>query len=123
MIYLWTADESAVDKFHANNHRLYQVMAHIKLPDGIHTQESTPYLLGRSLAKEMPEVEVTASFQEGYAKGALSAGDKQVVTRRCFADANFLNLFSYKLVAGNKSSALNDKYSVLLSEKLITRRS
>jgi hypothetical protein len=42
----------ALTKFHENNNRLYQVMAHIKLPDGTHTQENTAYLLSRALLKK-----------------------------------------------------------------------
>lgn len=118
LIYLWGADEISVDKFHANRGRLYQVMAHIKLPDGIHTQENTPYLLSRALAREMPEVEDAVAFQEGAVKGVLSAGDKHIKTRRCFADKNFLNLFSFRLIEGNRNNILEDKHAVLLSDKL-----
>ena len=118
LIYLWVADELSVDKFHANDGRLYQIMEHIKLPDGIHTQENTPYLLSRALAKEMPEVEDAVCLQQGFMKGTLSAGDKHIKTTKYFADYHFFNLFSYRLIEGNKNNVLDDKYSVLLSDKL-----
>jgi ABC-type antimicrobial peptide transport system permease subunit len=118
LIYLWVADELNVDKFHKNGDRLYEVMAHVKLPDGIETQESTPYLLARALAKEMPEVEDAVSFQRGFMEGSISAGEKHIKTRRNFADKDFFKVFSYHLISGNKNTVLADKYSVLLSDQL-----
>jgi putative ABC transport system permease protein len=118
LIYLWVADELSVDKFHANSNNLYEVMAHIKLPDGIHTQENTPYLLSRALAKEMPEVEDAVCLQQGFTQGTLSAGEKHIKTKRFFADNRFFNLFSYPLLEGNKNNVLKDKFSVVLSDKM-----
>ncbi|HVU58133.1 MAG TPA: ABC transporter permease [Puia sp.] len=118
LIFLWVQDERSVDKFHANDSGLYQVMAHINLPDGIHTQESTPMLLGRSLAKEMPEVEGAVSVQAGRLNSTISAGDKHIRSFRWFADKDLFRLFSFRLLEGNKDGVLADKYSVVLSDKL-----
>lgn len=118
LIYLWVSDELAIDKFHTKNDRLYQVMAHINLPDGIHTGEYTPYRLSRALAKEMPEVEDAVCLMKGFIKGTLSAGDKHIKTTRYFADYDFFSLFSFRLIEGNKSHVLDDKYSVVLSDRL-----
>lgn len=121
LIYLWIAAELSIDKFHANKDRLYQVMAHIELPDGIQTQENTPFLLARALAKEMPEVKAAVSLQQGYGQGVISAGEKHIKTSRYFADEQFFNLFSYPLLEGNKNTVLKDKFSVLLSDKMATK--
>jgi putative ABC transport system permease protein len=118
LIYLWVADERSVDKFHANDDRLYQVMSHIKLPDGIHSGEYTPYLLSRAVAKEIPEVEDAACLMKGFIEGALSAGDKHIKTTKYYADHHFFNLFSFPLIYGNKADVLNDKYSVVLADKV-----
>src|SRR5882757_10962327 len=57
LIYAWVTSETGMDRFHVNDSRLYQVMGHIKLPDGIYTQENTPGLLAGALGREMPEIE------------------------------------------------------------------
>lgn len=118
LIYLWVADERSIDKFHANDDRLYQVMSHIKLPDGIHSGEYTPYLLSRAVTKELPEVEDATCLMKGFIEGALSAGDKHIKTTKYFADYHFFNLFSFRLLYGNKADVLNNKYAVVLSDKL-----
>lgn len=117
-IYLWVNDERNVDRFHKNDSRLYQVMGHIKLPDGIHTQENTPGLLARSMADEMPEIEQAVSVQSGYGMGVLSAGDKHIKAKEQFADKGFFNVFSYTLNAGDKDRLFSDKYNVLISDEL-----
>jgi putative ABC transport system permease protein len=118
LIYLWVSDELSVDKFHANNGRLYQVMSHIKLPDGIHTQEATPYMFSRAVVKEMPEVEDATCYMQGFIKGTLTAGDKKTQTTKYFVDYHFFNVFSFPLISGNKNTLMNDKYSIVISDKL-----
>jgi ABC-type antimicrobial peptide transport system permease subunit len=118
LISLWVADERSVDKFHANDDRLYQVMSHIKLPDGIHSGEYTPYLLSRAVAKEIPEVEDATCLMKGFIEGTLSAGEKHFKTTKYYADYHFFDLFSFRLIYGNEADVLNDKYSVVLSDKL-----
>jgi len=117
-IFLWVNDEWGIDKFHANNDRIYQVMAHIKLPDGVHTQEATPFLLSRALGKEMPEVEYATCYMPEFIKGTLSAGDKKIQTTKYFVDYHFFNLFSFHLLSGNKNTLLDDNYSIVISDKL-----
>ena len=72
LIYIWVSNERSMDDFHTNNARLYQVMAHIKLPDGIHTQEVTPGMLAGALGREMPEVDQAVAVQE--VEDALTIG-------------------------------------------------
>ena len=93
-------------------------MAHIKLPDGLHTQENTPPALGRAVAVEIPEVEYAVSVQQGRLKSTLSAGEKYIRARRDFADKDFFRIFSSPLIEGSKEQALSGKYSVLLSDQL-----
>ena len=58
LIWLWLSDEMSVDKFNANDSRLYQVMKTAPGADGsIDTYSSTPGLLGQSMQNELPEVQ------------------------------------------------------------------
>lgn len=121
LIYLWATDELSIDKFHKNKGRLYQVMATIDLPDGIHTQENTPGLLSAALAKEFPEVEEAISVQPGYGTGTLSAGEKHVKASAQFAGKNFFSVFSYTFIAGNNEQALLNKHGILLSDEMAAK--
>jgi ABC-type antimicrobial peptide transport system permease subunit len=118
LIFLWVSDELSVDRFHIHKDRLYEVMAHIRLPDGTHTQNNTPYLLSRTLAKEMPGVEDAVCLQTGYEPGILSFGKKHINTTRYFADTDFFKMFSFSLIDGNRNTVLAQKYSVVISDKM-----
>src|SRR5690242_9030473 len=59
LIYLWVSDELHVNKFNANDDRIYQVMQPSTNVNG--AIENTPGLLADALQKEIPEVEYAAS--------------------------------------------------------------
>ncbi len=116
LIYIWVGNERSMDDFHTNNARLYQVMAHIKLPDGIHTQEVTPGMLAGALGREMPEVEQSVAVQE--ADDALTIGKEHFKEAAEFVGDDFFRLFSYRLIQGEKNRPFPARNSVLLSDQL-----
>ncbi len=63
LIYLWVSDELAVNKFHAKDSQLYQVMNNLKTATNISTLNITPGPLA-ALVKEMPEVEYAVAVND-----------------------------------------------------------
>ena len=61
LIYLWVTGELNTDKYNENDSRLYQVMQNLRDENGLHTGETTPGLLAKTLEEEMPEVEYATS--------------------------------------------------------------
>ena len=122
LIYLWVNDELNVDKFHANDAQLYQVLANHQNTEGISTMEGTPDLLAETLVAEMPEVELSTSYLPADAipvKFILSAqSDQKIKGVGQFADKDFFRVFSYPLVQGNAAQVLQDPNAVVLSEKM-----
>ncbi len=118
LIYFWVSDERGIDKFHANDSRLYQVMAHISLPDGIHTQEYTPWLLAKALGSEMPEIEYAIPVQAGEGMGMLSVDEKHLKATPQYVDENFFRVFSYRFIQGDKDHLFADPNAVLLSDEM-----
>src|SRR5678815_2973747 len=57
LIFLWVRDEYRMNKFHANDERLYQMMEHQQYATNIMTTNSTPGILAENLKLELPEVE------------------------------------------------------------------
>ena len=122
LIYLWINDELKFDKFHTNDARLFQVMYNLPRADGLVTVESTPGLLAAALAEEFPEVEEAAAVARPMTgedkKGIVSLGESKFKANERYVSKNYFNVFSYRLIEGNKDQALSDKYAVLLSEEL-----
>lgn len=119
-IFLWVRDEMRMDAFHANNARLFQVMANHPSPEGIRTLEATPDLLAETLAAEMPEVERATAMTppEWFPKFILSKDGEKVKSSGMFADRQFFNVFSFELTQGQPDQVLQDKTGLVVSEKL-----
>ncbi len=122
LIYLWVNDELSVDKFHEKDSQLYQVMLNKQTSRGILTWERTPGLLAEALSEEMPEVEYATAVMSisswSGSDGVLSNGHNHIKTNGQFAGKDYFQIFSYKLIEGDKNQVLADKNSIVLSEKL-----
>lgn len=119
LIYLWVNDELNMDKFHANDSRLFQVMQNMPSSDGIHTTTATPGVLAHALMDEIPEIEAAAIEYPGRgSKGIISFDNIHINASEMYVSGNYFDVFSYKLLQGNSSQVLADRYSVLLSDEL-----
>lgn len=121
MIYLWVMDEMHMDKFHAHNDQLYQVMENEITATGINTRDATAGLLGESLAKDMPEVEAAVTTSPTYwlKESKVNTGNNpglKAVGK--FVGPDFLKIFSYPLIAGNATQMLTGKNNIAISEGL-----
>ena len=117
LIFLWVRDEYRMNKFHENDSRLYQVVEHQKYADEIMTTTSTPGILAETLKQEMPEVEYAATTT-WITPFTLSVGDHNVKAEGYHVGEDYFNILSFKLVQGDKSQVLKDKYSIVVSREL-----
>lgn len=120
LIYLWVKDELKFDKFHEKDAQLFQVMENQKLESGIKTTDGTSGALAEALVAEMPEVEYAATVTptSWFPKVTLTHNEKSIRGAGQFASADFFNIFSYKLVEGNRDQVLANKTSIVISEDL-----
>jgi putative ABC transport system permease protein len=118
LIYIWVTDELNVDKFNANDNRLYEVIKNSPNADGtIFTSEHTQGRLAETMEKELPEIEYAVSVRpEGV--GVISSAEKHIRAVPEFADKNFFKIFSYHIIDGNKTNPFHDKSGVLISNNL-----
>ena len=120
LIFLWVNSEMHVDKFFKKDSQLFQVMEHQKHTGSIRVTDSTPGLLSKALAEEMPEVEYATTATPTYWFGGitLSVGDKNIEANGKYAGKDFFKIFSYHLIQGNKNQVLSDTKSIVISKKL-----
>jgi putative ABC transport system permease protein len=124
LIFLWVHDERSVDQFNENDSRLFQVMANWETPQGVQTVENTPGLLAQTLTTEMPEVEyavpvIPSSWFDK--KGIIIYGDQRLEARDQFAGKDYLKVFSYPLLQGDRGSALAGRRNILISDELANK--
>ena len=119
LIYLWVADEVSVDKFHEHDAQLYQVMRKIQRPDELTLGVSAPGPLAEMVRAEVPEVEAVSSYNTHKVhNGVIIYEDKHVRATPMFADNDFLHVFTFPLVYGDKKQVLADKYAAVVSEEI-----
>jgi len=117
LIFLWVQDEYRMNSFHTLDDRLYQVMEHQQYADEIMTTSSTPGLLAETLKEEMPEIEfaATTTWIDDY---TLSVKDQNVKGKGYHVGADYFQIFSFKLLEGEASTVLSDKYGMVISKEL-----
>src|SRR6201991_1219635 len=121
LIFLWIQDEVSYDQFHKNKDRIYESWNRVKF-DGskLSTWNSVPDLFGPILIKDIPEVERAVRVVNDK-KSLFVVGDKKIIESGYLVDTGFLQVFSFPMLRGDASTALNDKHSVILTEKTARR--
>jgi len=118
LIYLWVNDELNMDKFHEKDNFLYQVLTTHPNEEGIDTWRTGPIPLAPALIEEMPEIEYAVGSSPVQQDFTLSTGELNFDASGIYADKNFFNIFSYEFKAGDRSTVMNIKNSVVISEKM-----
>lgn len=118
--FLWINDELKIDRFHKKTDQLYEVMENLHFNGQIQTGNYTPYRLSSGLKSEMPEVSLAAFFYDfsgqDYTNGVLSNDDKKFIARPALINGDFFKVFSYEVIAGNRTDPTPGKNDILLSE-------
>jgi ABC-type antimicrobial peptide transport system permease subunit len=107
------------DKFHKNYDRLYTVEANVTYFNGDRfPKEVMSASLSETLGK-IPEIE---SLTRVIIRSNIFVNDTVSFNEAgIYADDNFLDVFTFPLKAGNKSDALSDANSIVISEKMAVK--
>ncbi len=120
LIYLWVSDEYAMDNFHKDGDRLFQVLQNINIIDKVETIEMTPALLAETLNEELPILDKTVSVLPPGSYGSdgiVEYNGKKLKTLDQYASSEFFEVFSFPLGSGSPSQVLLAKESVVISEE------
>jgi predicted permease len=118
LILLWVQDELSYDSFHNRADNLYRVTETWRDEGSVEKSVITSALLGPALKEENPEITLATRYSvdgEQLIKYKDKRFQNDVVA---LADNDFLNMFSFPLIAGNSETALRDKFSVVISEEM-----
>ena len=121
LIFVWIYNEWSYDRFHTKEKQLYQVWSRASYNGPIECWTKTSTLLGPSLKESYPEIAEMTRLTDDNSKDLYASGDKRINLLTRYADPGFLTMFSFPLLAGDKKSALNDPYSIILTEKAAKR--
>src|SRR6476469_3238847 len=113
----WIKDELSYDTFNSKADRIVRVVSKSTTPSETFDQAVTGAPLANALKTDFPEVENTVRFEQ---KGAIvkfgnNQSDEDGIL---LTDPSFFDVFDYRLLQGNAKTALNDPYTIILTESM-----
>ena len=120
LIMLFVQYELSYDKFHQNSDRVFRII--FQLPgEKFGTTEDilaiTPAPLAAAMMEAFPEVESATRFNS-LNQLLLSRDEMHFFEAGVLADQNFFNMFSFKLIKGDKEKILDNLQNIIISQRL-----
>ncbi|MCW5911131.1 MAG: ABC transporter permease [Cyclobacteriaceae bacterium] len=117
VIYLFIRDERSFDAFHTRRDSIYR-LDEIQNFTGTNVQKVALSMpgMGPNLLKEYPEVASYARFM-CRPKQLVADGEKKfLLPFLATVDSTFLELFDFEVLIGDRSTALDEPYSMMVTE-------
>jgi putative ABC transport system permease protein len=119
LILTWVRDELSYDRFHKNADQICRVVAVDRSGGNITKASGSPSLIGPTLVEKYPEFLNFARVQCGWSGYFLHYGEKNFMQMKlATVDPSFFEIFPYPFIQGNPQTALDDRYSIVLTESL-----
>lgn len=113
--------ELSFDKFHTKYNNLYRVIRTYPENSDIPFKSiaPTPAPLAPTMLMEFPEVAAATCI--GDVTGTIRHANKTFSEEGLYADSQFLTLFSFDLLKGERRSCLQHPFSIVLTQKLVRK--
>ena len=116
LIFLYVKFELSYDSFHTKSDRIYRVVSDIKTPTEVIHASGPAWAVAPNAKDEFPEIESFARITGGanvlMRKGEIKFKEENAA----WADSALFNVFDFKLLKGNRSTALKEPFSIVFSE-------
>ncbi len=109
-------NEASFDSFHSKANRIYRVVGHIRMGETEENLTNSENPMAPTAMNELPEVEEATRlyFNENQ---LLRVGDKKIIEERLwYADENIFRVFDFELLQGDKTQALTQPNSIVITE-------
>ncbi|MEP6613612.1 MAG: ABC transporter permease [Mucilaginibacter sp.] len=117
LILLWVQNELSYDKFHKNAGQIYRIACDFGDSKSAANSAGMP----GGLKAELPVIKNAVRLGQSTAT-LLETGNKKFDEKRVFyADASFMDVFSYPLVKGDRATALKQVDAVLVTQEMATK--
>ncbi len=115
LIFLYVQYDLSYDRYHKKADRIYRLTEVLHLPKEDRPQAVTSPPMAPAIKQHFPEVEKTVRFTSS--SRFISVNDRKFYdTKLMYADSTVFDVFSFKLLEGNATTALVEPYSIVLSE-------
>ncbi len=121
LILLYIQYEFSFDSFHQNSDQIYRILVNQDhYYQGKNQAAITPPPVGPAIKESFPEVSYMCRI--GDSRGHFKTGDRSFYeTGLGFVDPEFLQMFNFPLISGDKNSVLSQPFSLIISEEMATK--
>jgi putative ABC transport system permease protein len=115
LIFQYITFERCYDKFFANAHRLHRLVFYRYYQTGLDKSVGNNYYIGQIATAKIPEIE---NFCRVKKETMFVKIEDRIFKedRTLFADSSFFDMFSHKVLSGNKSGFLREPDAVIITE-------
>jgi len=115
LIALWVNDELSYDKFNSNYDRIVRLTGIEKRETGITESAVSSAPMAKALKDDYPEIENTVRF-DMHEELVMHNSQQLLQPGILLTDPSIFDVFSYTLTKGDVHSALNEPYSIILTQ-------
>lgn len=120
LIFFFVQFELNFDKFHSNAENTFRIKRYEMFEGELGSSFSTPIVSAPTFKEEFPQIQKVTRFIGGVAQAYLDEVNTQS-QEFLTVSPDFLEIFDFKLLQGDKASVLNDKYGIVITEETSKR--
>ncbi|MCU0383815.1 MAG: ABC transporter permease [Cyclobacteriaceae bacterium] len=122
-VFIYVKDELMYDRFHKDAEQIYRVGLHGKIAGQEIFTSNSSAPVGEAMQNEIPGITSTVRIfpiTRGNGDGIAFRNDDKIFSETAvhYADSNFFQFFSFKLLEGDPKTALNEPSSVVITKAL-----
>ncbi|TRX57582.1 FtsX-like permease family protein [Fulvivirga sp. M361] len=117
IVYVYVSHELSYDSFHKDVDRLYRVVSTSFSSNDTEYEDSTPYPLIGALNSEFSQFEACTQMHLDPSPLAVVNDQKSLIDLVIFADSNFFDVFSFKIISGDPKRAFGAPGRAFISER------
>ncbi|MGE4015514.1 MAG: FtsX-like permease family protein [Cyclobacteriaceae bacterium] len=118
LIMIWVQHEFSIDRSYPDSERIFKAWNRASINGEIQAWNTTPRILAPTLDKEYAEVEYAASFADWQNEFLFTKGSTKFTSNAGpVTETSFLKIFNLPFISGNPNTALDDPFSMVLTEQ------
>ncbi len=121
LIFLYVTQEFSYNNFHANKDSIFRVNYSIQYVDG--GEDKTALLnaeLSKILKEKVPQVNRSTAFRGAF-KTTMIYEHQNLEEDLCITEPDFFNMFSFKVISGNKNKFLINPDELVITRNLANK--
>ncbi len=115
-LFLTAYFQLSYDSFHQDGDRIFQTYLFSNDPEKASRSGGMPFPLTPAIKAEYPEVEAATRLMNG--SDVVTYKGKSLDKNVMLTDPDFLKIFSFPMIKGNRATALNDRRSIVISQNM-----